>query len=306
MLSPILSLHSTSHPTQNPAFHLAFSPPSCYSSIMGHVSYKMPGHGANSYGEGPFRAEHLRSGDPYELSHGHPIECMTSGKRHASKNSKGASLFEAQIKKGLVGVDAGSKLDPEGKTLRAPDIAVFADETEYPGWANEVPLLAVEYSDRGQNKQELEQKIQDLLQAGTKYIWVVNLQGIPSVEVYEPGKKKKVMGLDDVLIADDVLKNPIPVKALFDPKLAQEMTLNGLLETYGFKDIEAVMLEGLEKGKQEGLEEGRQEGLLEGKQEGLEEGQILGALSNLESLFKKGLLSQDQFEIEVAAIKNQR
>ncbi len=28
---------------------------------------------------GPFRAEQIRSGDPYELSDGHAIECMPTG-----------------------------------------------------------------------------------------------------------------------------------------------------------------------------------------------------------------------------------
>ena len=27
-------------------------------------------------GQGPFRPEQLRPGDPYELSNGHPIECL--------------------------------------------------------------------------------------------------------------------------------------------------------------------------------------------------------------------------------------
>ena len=36
--------------------------------------------------DGPFLAEHLNSGDPYELANGHPIECLPSGGRHSKAN----------------------------------------------------------------------------------------------------------------------------------------------------------------------------------------------------------------------------
>jgi len=38
------------------------------------------------YATGPFRADQLRPGAPYELHNGHPIECLPSGGWHAKTN----------------------------------------------------------------------------------------------------------------------------------------------------------------------------------------------------------------------------
>lgn len=43
--------------------------------------------------QGPFRADQLRSGDPYELSHGHAILCMPTGGRGASAAMAGAKAL---------------------------------------------------------------------------------------------------------------------------------------------------------------------------------------------------------------------
>lgn len=41
---------------------------------------------------GPFRAEHLREGDRYELSNGHAIYCNPAGREHAGRNLTGAAV----------------------------------------------------------------------------------------------------------------------------------------------------------------------------------------------------------------------
>lgn len=72
--------------------------------------------------EGPFFAEPPRSGDPYELSKGHPIQCLPSDGRHAKSNLVGGLVVESDPHVESAGVDAGyAFLD---KDLRAPDIAV--------------------------------------------------------------------------------------------------------------------------------------------------------------------------------------
>src|SRR5262245_17943327 len=38
---------------------------------------------------GPFRADQIHDGDPYELSNGHPIRCMSSGRRHSLGHDAG-------------------------------------------------------------------------------------------------------------------------------------------------------------------------------------------------------------------------
>lgn len=41
----------------------------------------------------PFRADHLRDGDRYELSQGHPIYCQPGGPAHAAGNVTGAQVL---------------------------------------------------------------------------------------------------------------------------------------------------------------------------------------------------------------------
>ena len=42
---------------------------------------------------GPFRAEYLHDKDPYELSNGHAIQCMPSGRDHSNSNITGATAI---------------------------------------------------------------------------------------------------------------------------------------------------------------------------------------------------------------------
>jgi hypothetical protein len=185
---------------------------------------------------GPFRADQIRDGDPYELSNGHPVLCMGAGRRHSAGNAEGAAVIKSDPAVERAGVDAGYSFN-EGKNLRAPDIAVGGLE-DRPGWAQGVPLLAVEYSDTGQNDEELERKVAELLEGGTKYIWVVRLVGPLRVEVYEPGKKVRVVDADGELTAPGVLQNPVPVRALVDPEVSNEVTLRNLLNRKGYRDLE--------------------------------------------------------------------
>src|SRR3954462_7824933 len=129
---------------------------------------------------GPFRAEHIREGSPYELSNGHPVLCLPTGRRGGKGNLIGGEVLETDPAVKSAGVDVGFSKDPGH--LRAPDISVgdFADE---PGWAPGSPPLAVEYADTGQDEAELARKISELLDAGTQYVWVVRLVGPRRVEV---------------------------------------------------------------------------------------------------------------------------
>ncbi len=132
---------------------------------------------------GPFRAEQLRCGDPYELDNGHLIECLPSGGRHAKANLSGGVALETDPSVESAGFDPG--FTPDENNLRAPDIAV-GNVPDAPGWISGAPPLAVEYADIGQNEQNLQKKIRTLLGAGTRYVWVVRLTGPRRVEVYEP------------------------------------------------------------------------------------------------------------------------
>lgn len=207
--------------------------------------------------KGPFRAEHVRSGDPYEISNGHPVRCLPTGGQGAMKTKLGVMAILSDPAATSSGVDPGYAPRPD--MLRAPDLAV-GNVPDQPGWIEGVPLLAVEFADTGQDEAELKKKTRELLREGTKLVWVVRLTGIPRVEVHEPERPMWIAGLDDELVAPGILKNPVPVRALFDPARAREVNLKNLLEAYGYGGLEDVRAEGKAEGKAEGVAEGIAEG----------------------------------------------
>lgn len=203
---------------------------------------------------GPFRAEHLRSGDAYEISNGHAILCLPTGGSGSGPNRLGASVVGWDPAVEEAGVDTG--YSPEPGMLRAPDVAI-GNVPNKTGWVAGAPHLAIEYADVGQDEEGLQQKITDLLGAGTRYLWVVRLSGPRRVEVYEHGKKMRTVLPGHALTAPGVLKNPVAVEALYDRDEAERATLKNLLQRQGYEDLDAV----LARGRAEGLSEGRTEGL---------------------------------------------
>jgi len=198
---------------------------------------------------GPFRADQLGDDDRYELVNGHPIYCQPSRREHAAPNLTAGSVIDTDPAVEWAGVDAG--FSPEPGTLRAPDVAVAGPgET---GWLTEAPPLAVEYAGVGQDEQELAAKIRDLLSGGSRYVWVVRLVGPRRVEVHEPGAPPRTVGPGQVLTAPNILRNPVPVEALFDRTAAHEATLHNLLARRGYASLDAVRQEGREEGHDEGL-----------------------------------------------------
>lgn len=190
---------------------------------------------------GPFRADQLHPGDPYELSHGHAILCFPTGGRGAGAISAGASALASDPAGQTVGVDAG--FSPEPDTLRAPDLAVGRTLDE-PGWVPGVPPLAVEYADTGQDEPKLAAKIRDLLEGGTRFVWVVRLTGPRRVEVHQAGQPVRIVHPGAQLEAPGILANPVPVEALYDPRVSAEVSFRNLLQRHGYADLEAVRAEG--------------------------------------------------------------
>ncbi len=179
---------------------------------------------------GPFRADQLRSGDPYELSDGHPILVLPGGGRQGAAAAAGAAVLKSdplvEASGFGVGVDAG--YTPEPGTLRAPDLSVATtlDET---GWIVGSPLLAVDYIDAGEDERDLAKKIGELLAAGTLFYWIVRLVGPPRVEVHEPGRAMRIARPGEELVAPGVLACPVPVEALYDWEASRKVMLRNLL-----------------------------------------------------------------------------
>jgi len=193
---------------------------------------------------GPFHADQLREGDRYELSNGHPLYCAPARREHAAPNLIGAAVIDSDPAVEWAGVDAG--FTPAPGTLRAPDVAVAAPAgADADGWIPGAPPLAIEYAGRGQDQADLKVKIAELLAAGTRYVWVVRVQGPRRVEVHEAGQPPRLVGAGEVLEAPDILRNPIPVEALYDRAAGHRATLRNLLQREGYDSLEAVRTEGL-------------------------------------------------------------
>lgn len=197
------------------------------------------------FDRGPFRADQVREGERYELSNGNPIYCAPAGHEHAGRNLVGGAAISSDPAVKWAGVDAGYTSEPG--SLRAPDIAVDVPSAKA-GWCEGSPPLAVEWAGIGQEEEPLQQKITELLQAGTKFIWVVRLLGPRRVEVYEPGKPLRTVPYDGELSAPGILQNSIPVAALFDREAAHKVTLRNLLQRAGYESLDEVREEGREEG----------------------------------------------------------
>ncbi len=112
--------------------------------------------------------------------------------------------------------------------------------------------MAVEYADVGQDEEKLREKIADLLDAGTLFVWVVRLTGPRRVEVHEHGKDMRCVAPGGTLTAPGILRNPVPVDALWDVRAADRVALRNLLQRAGYDSLDAVRAEGVEEGLLDG------------------------------------------------------
>lgn len=203
---------------------------------------------------GPFRADQLSSGTPYELSRGHSIFCAPANSRVASLKLIGGYVIGSDPAVAAAGVDLG--FSPEPGTLRSADVAVYGDPSELhsASWARTAPLLAMEYADQGGDEAELMERIGDLLQHGTRFVWVVRLAGPRRVEVYEPDQPMRVVTAEEPLIAEGVLTNPVAVDALYDPDHAEAAVFRNLLNRRGVESLEALREDSKAEGAREALQ----------------------------------------------------
>ena len=69
-------------------------------------------------------------------------------------------------------------------------------------------------------------------------------------------------GIGEVLPAPGILRNPVPVAALFERAAAQDLILRNLLQRRGYADLDAIREEGREEGRDEGREQGLADAIL--------------------------------------------
>jgi Uma2 family endonuclease len=196
--------------------------------------------------QGPFRVEQLGEGDRYELSEGHAVYCAPAGPKHGRPHVVGALPLSTDPAVLDIGADVGHALGE--KTLRAPDLSV-GDLGEGEGtWSSKAPPLAIEYAGQGQDEADLRAKTEQLLEAGTRFVWVVRLVGPRRVEVYEKGQPMRTKLPGERLEAPGVLKNGPLVEALYDREASFEQALQNLLERKGYAGLDAVRAEGKAEG----------------------------------------------------------
>ncbi|NJL26439.1 MAG: hypothetical protein HC897_00500 [Thermoanaerobaculia bacterium] len=228
---------------------------------------------ASPTGYGPLRAENVREADGIELSCGHPVRVMPTGSRSSDAAATAAIVLKSDPAVKQAGVETGYTLKPD--TLRAPDVAV-GNVPLQPGWVTGAPPLAVEYADTGQDEADLKTKITEFFEGGTRFVWVVRLQGPRRVEVHEPGQAMRVALPGDQLEAPGILKNPVPVEALYDWEVGQEVALRNLLQRHGYESLDAVRAEAKAEGEARGRAEGRAQGEAKGRAEGEARGRAKG------------------------------
>lgn len=210
-------------------------------------------HGPLRKTHGPFHADQLRSGDPYELSGGHPVHCMPTGGRGSLATGAGYKALVNDPAVEDVGIDTG--FSPVSDTMRAPDLSV-GKISDAPGWVHGVPQLAVEYADTGQDEEDLRQKIDDLLTAGTELVWVVRLDGPRRIEVHAPDQPVRKVLPGEELEAPGILAHAVPVEALYDRDKADEIDFRNILRRLsGHDSLDAIRDEGKAEGKVEGKAE---------------------------------------------------
>jgi hypothetical protein len=214
---------------------------------------------------GPWTAADIRPGEPWEISNGHRIEAMGRRKRGGAAQAAGALVIVTDPGVEFAAVEVG--FSPHPQMLRVLGVAVLAEPADSE-WAAIAPPLAIEYADTGQDEPELRKKIDELLAAGTRFLWVVRLAGPRRVEVHQPGREREVVLQGELLHAPGVLKNPVPVEALFDPNAARRAALRNILQREGFESLQAVWSEGHAEGHTEGRAEGRAEGHAAGEAAG--------------------------------------
>ena len=88
---------------------------------------------------------------------------------------------------------------------------------------------------------------------------MVRLVGPQRVEVHRPEGPMKVYIAGDVLEAPGILRNPVPVRVLFDRGAAHDVVFRNLLQRRGYASLNDVC----EEGREEGREQGREEGIIE-------------------------------------------
>jgi Uma2 family endonuclease len=159
-----------------------------------------------------------------ELVYGELRDMTPIGIEHAGLVARLLSwivLLVDRRKLGLAGPELGCVLSRDPDVVRAPDIS-FISSSRLPsrqesGFFNGAPDLAVEVLSPSDTASEVQQKVQEYLQAGAKLVWIVDPQ-TKAVTAYEPSGNAHVYRGGEAVPGDPVLPGfSFQPDALFDP-----------------------------------------------------------------------------------------
>lgn len=129
-------------------------------------------------------------------------------------------LFVRQQRLGkLYAAETGFLLTRSPDTVRAPDIAFVRAERlgqqSEQGFFDGAPDLAVEVVSPGDLDAEINEKVLDYLNAGTRLVWIVRPRG-QTVTVYRSLKDVRILTRDEALDGADVLPGfSAPIASIF-------------------------------------------------------------------------------------------
>ena len=148
----------------------------------------------------------------HELAHGELRTKPLNGFEHGVICSALAATLSDRAQAAELGsavIGAGFILARNPDTVRGPDIAFVSQarleqtgipQQFFPG----APDLAVEVVSPSDTMEEIEEKVDDFLAAGTRLVWVVNPRR-RTVTVYRPGPQVVILRETDQLTGEDVV-----------------------------------------------------------------------------------------------------
>lgn len=110
----------------------------------------------------------------------------------------------------VLGAETGFKLQKDPDTVRAADVSFVAAARINPsartaGYWDGAPDLAVEVVSPGDLIDEVEEKVDDYLNAHTRLIWIVNPRR-RTITIYRPDQKPRILVESDTLSGEDVIQ----------------------------------------------------------------------------------------------------
>lgn len=166
----------------------------------------------------------LPSGRRYELVSGELREMSPAGHNHGRIAARltvplGQYVDEHDLGE-LYAAETGFKLKSDPDTVRAPDIAFVrrerADEVEeIKGYFPGAPDLAVEVTSPDDTVREVEDKVAEWLECGTRLVWVISPK-LHTVTIYRSLTDINTLTENDTLDGEDVVPGfHCPVAKLF-------------------------------------------------------------------------------------------